>query len=194
MSQTKQQRSNKPDHNSKITDDEIFDVLSHRRRRYILHYLKLNDDEDEAKLADVAEQVAAWENEKDVDEITGTERKRVYTALQQSHLPKMDNAGVVKFDKNRGTVTPSNLSELDIYLDVVRGRDIPWSEYYTALSAVGVALLVGAWIDAYPLSLLPDIAWGFFIVAALGVSAVSHLYYNRRMKLGKSEKPPEINN
>lgn len=40
--------------------DEVFHVLRNRRRRYTLHYLRR---EERAEIGDIAEQVAAWENE-----------------------------------------------------------------------------------------------------------------------------------
>lgn len=172
-----------------LSEEEVFEVLSNRRRRYALHYLV---EAGESELGDLAEQVAAWENDKSVAELSTDERKRVYSALQQSHLPKMNDAGVVNFDKNRGTVDPTEAVEgLDIYMDVVRGDEIPWSEYYVGLSAVGVALVVALWMGAFPLTLLPDVAWAAFLTTMFGVSAVIHYYHARKMKLGAGDSPPE---
>lgn len=174
---------------SELTEEEVFDVLSHRRRRFALHYLV---QKGETELGDLAEYVAAWENEKDVQEITASERKHAYSALQQSHLPRMDEAGVVEFDKNRGTIEPSeSLAELDIYMDVVRGGEIPWSEYYIGLSAVGAALVAALWMGAYPLTLLSETAWAAFLTTTFGVSALVHHYYARQTRLGVGERPPE---
>nr|WP_231736988.1 hypothetical protein [Halobacterium sp. CBA1126] len=120
------------------TEDELFDVLSNRRRRYAVHALEATDSA--AEIGDVAEQVAAWEYGVDVEQVSYEERKRVYTALQQSHLPMMDDAGVVDFDKNRGTVEPTDaLDDVEVYMDVVQGNEIPWSVYYLGLSGVAAA-------------------------------------------------------
>jgi hypothetical protein len=173
------------------TENELFDILSNRRRRYALHQLTRVDGEVE--LGPLAEQVAAWENDVAVDEVTSAERKRVYTALQQSHLPKLDEAGVVDFDKRAGTITPTPvMAELDVYLDVVRGRDIPWSEYYLALSAVGAAVLAGAWIDAPVFGVLPDLAWASLVVAAFLCSSIAHVYFTRHVRLGAGATPPDV--
>lgn len=175
-----------------LSENELFEVLSNRRRRYAVHMLK--HESGSLKIGDMAERIAAWENDVEVAEVTGTERKRVYTALQQSHLPKMDNAGVVEFQKDRGVVEPTEaLDDVDVYLDVVRGKEIPWSEYYLGLSAVASALVAAVWVGAWPLLLLPDLAWAAFIVAAFTFSAIAHRYYTAEMALGKSETPPEHN-
>ncbi|MFC4447718.1 DUF7344 domain-containing protein [Halorussus aquaticus] len=174
---------------SALSEEEVFEVLSHRRRRYALHYLV---ESGETELGDLAEHVAAWENDKRIEDLSTGERKRVYCALQQSHLPKMDTAGVVEFDKRRGTIDPSDaVEDLDIYMDVVRGDEIPWSKYYVGLSAVAAALVGALWVGAYPFSLLSDTAWAAFLTTMFGVSALVHHYHAREMKLGAGETPPE---
>lgn len=174
-----------------ISEDALFEMLSNCRRRCAIHMLERDDDPIE--LGPMAEQIAAWENNKPVVEVTSRERKRVYTALQQLHLPKMDEVGVVEFDKDRGTVQPTAaLSEVDIYAEVVRDSDIPWSEYYLGLSAIGAAVMAGSWIGAWPLAVLPGVAWGTFVVVAFAVSAAVHQYDTRGMRLGDGGHPPGL--
>jgi hypothetical protein len=173
------------------TEDDLFDVLANRRRRYAVHALKR--EHGETDIGDVAEQVAAWEYDVDVEQVSYDERKRVYTALQQSHLPKMDDAGVVDFDKNRGTVEPTDaLGDVEVYMDVVRGHEIPWSVYYLGLSGVGASLMAAVWLGAWPFALVPDVAWGVAVVAMFAVSAAAHTYYARGQRIGESEDPPEL--
>ena len=177
---------------TEITEDELFDVLANQRRRFAVHLLKREED-DTIAIGEMAEQIAAWENDIDAAEITGNERKRVYTALQQSHLPKMDEAGVVNFNKNRGLVEPTQaLEDVDVYLDVVEGREIPWSDYYLGLSGVAAALVAAVWIGAWPFVLLPEMAWTLAIVVAFAFSAIAHKYYTAQMKVGRTQEPPEV--
>ncbi|WP_353634760.1 hypothetical protein ABSL23_03755 [Halobacterium sp. NMX12-1] len=173
------------------TEDELFDVLANRRRRYAVHAL---DDADGAtEIGDVAEQVAAWEYGVDVEQVSYEERKRVYTALQQSHFPMMDDAGVVDFDKNRGTVEPTeSLDDVEVYMDVVQGHEIPWSVYYLGVSGVAASLMAAVWTGTWPFAALPDLAWGVAVTAMFGVSAVAHTYYARGQRIGASDEPPEL--
>ncbi|WP_144925006.1 DUF7344 domain-containing protein [Halorubrum salsamenti] len=175
-----------------VSEDELFDVLANQRRRFAVHLLKREAD-DSIAIGDMAEQIAAWENGIDRAEITGNERKRVYTALQQSHLPKMDDAGVLEFNKDRGIVEPTPaLTDIDVYMDVVEGKEIPWSTYYLGLSGVAVALVGAVWLGAWPFTLLPDMAWTVAIVVAFAFSAITHKYYTAEMKVGEPEEPPEL--
>ena len=177
---------------TEVSEDELFDVLANQRRRFAVHLLK-REAEDSVAIGDMAEQIAAWENGIDTTEITGSERKRVYTALQQSHLPKMDDAGVVDFDKDRGTIEPTPaLTDVDLYMDVVEGKEIPWSTYYLGLSGVAVALTGAVWLGAWPFVLLPDMAWTLAIVVAFAFSAITHKYYTAEMKVGEPDEPPEM--
>ncbi|PHQ39133.1 hypothetical protein DJ69_07815 [Halorubrum persicum] len=177
---------------TEVSEDELFEVLANQRRRFAVHLLK-REEPDSIAIGDMAEQIAAWENGIETAEITGAERKRVYTALQQSHLPKMDNVGVVDFNKDRGVVEPTPaLQNVDLYMDVVEGREIPWSTYYLGISGVAVALTGAVWLDAWPFVLLSDMAWMIAIVVAFTFSAITHKYYTAEMKVGEPEEPPEL--
>ncbi len=174
-----------------VSEDELFEVLANQRRRFAVHLLKR--EEESMEIGRMAEQIAAWENDVSMAEITGTERKRVYTALQQSHLPKMDQAGVVEFNKSRGVIAPTPaLQDVDLYLDVVEGKEIPWSEYYLGLSGVAAALTAAVWMGAWPFVLLPDMAWTLAIVVAFAFSALAHRYYTPEMEVGADGEPPEL--
>ncbi|WP_439027430.1 DUF7344 domain-containing protein [Haloarchaeobius sp. DT45] len=193
MGVAKQQGDGETQLSTAVSEDELFDVLSNRRRRYAVHVLKHEGDEDAVDIGPMAEQIAAWENDIELAAVGYTERKRVYTALQQQHLPMMDDAGVVEFDKDRGVVEPTEaLSDVDLYLDVVRGKEIPWNEYYLGLSAVSLGLTAGVGLGVWPFGVLPELAWLVAVVIAFVCSALAHRYYVSELALGTTETPPEL--
>ena len=174
-----------------LSRDDAFETLSNQRRRFVLHFLQ--DADGTAALSDLAEQVAAWENDTEVAAISASERKTVYTSLQQFHLPKMDDLGVVAFDRREGEVALTEAADrLDIYLEVVDRYDVPWGLYYTGLSALGFLLvgLANAGVD--PFTVVSPVGWTVFVLTALAVSSVSHLVHARRMRLGSHAGPPEV--
>ncbi|WP_435359151.1 DUF7344 domain-containing protein [Haloarchaeobius sp. DFWS5] len=175
-----------------VSEDELFDVLANRRRRYAVHVLK-REEHRSVDIGPMAEQIAAWENGIDLAEVGYTERKRVYTALQQQHLPTMHEAGVVDFDKDRGVVksTPA-LEEVDLYLDVARGNEIPWNEYYLGLSALSLALVTVVGFGIPPFTMLSPLSWMVFVVIAFTCSAVAHRHYVTELAIGSTEEPPEL--
>jgi DNA-binding transcriptional ArsR family regulator len=175
---------------SALSKDIIFSMLSNQRRRHVLHYLKRNDGP--AKIRDLAEQIAAWENGVEIQELNYKQRKRVYTSLHQTHLPKLDDCGIVEYNRDRGVVTLTDrVSELDVYLEVVPKNDIPWSDYYLGLAGVGLALVAAAWLDVAPFTLLPDLAYAALVTVVLGVSAGFHAVNSRRNLLGGTDRPAD---
>ena len=174
-----------------LSEDELFELLANQRRRHILHALMREDQP--LDIGTLSQEIAAWEDENALEEVTSKNRKRVYTALQQSHLPKMDKTGVVDYNSDRGTVEPTDaLEDVEIYMDVIRGREIPWSDYYLGLTAVIALVLGGATMGSAPFAVLPMSAWALFVVVTLAVSALAHRYYSRRNRLGISGDPPEV--
>jgi hypothetical protein len=181
--------------NSTRTDgpstDDIYDVYANRRRRFALHYLQRTDGE--ADFGEMAEQIAAWECGKSRGEVTSNERKYAYSALQQRHLPKMDELGLVNFDKRAGSVEPTpTLDEIDVYAEVVGGGNVPWGVYFPALSGVNSVLLALVGLNLAPLTAISDFEWALMFVSSFLVSSLVFLYDTKRMKLGTGTAPPEV--
>ena len=171
--------------------DELYGVFANRRRRYALHYLQQVDGRTD--FGEIAEQIAAWEYGKARQEVTSNERKYVYSALQQRHLPKMHDIGLVEFNKRDSTVEPTAvLGEIDIYAEVVEKGNAPWGVYFPVLATVQSILLTFVGFDVVPLTSFSDFEWALFFVASLFVSSLVFLYDTRRMKLGGSGAPPEV--
>jgi len=157
---------------TELSKDKIFHLLQTPRRRYVLRYLKEFDGVVEMR--DLAEQVAAWENDTTVQALTSDERQRVYIPLYQSHLPKLDEEGIIEYNQSRGTVERTKLADqLDQYLivDEQTGDDeestgqVSWELYYLGVSVFSTALLAGAVLGAPVLTALPSVAIGGCIVA-----------------------------
>jgi hypothetical protein len=165
-----------------VSQADAFEVLSARRRRDVLRYLFHRDGQ--AELYDLTRQLAAWENDTTPDQITSTQRMRVYTALKQSHLPKMDDHGVIEFNDDRGTVTlTSDASQLSVYLDVVPHDDIPWSRYYLGVGLFGIGVWAMVWLQVFPFSAVPKAVWGAVLLGVVVASAVVHTTHTKRLKI-----------
>lgn len=174
-----------------VSSDVLYSLLADKRRRYTLHFLKQR--RESVAVRDVAEQVAAWENGKSVEDLTSQERKRVYIALYQSHLPTLDKEGVVEYDADRGVVNLSpSMADREIYLEVVPKGNVPWSLYYVGLVVADSVILALAWLDVYPFDLLPDIGWAAVILTTFAASAFLQTYQSHRMRFGDEGPPPDL--
>jgi hypothetical protein len=122
----------------------VFDILRNDRRRLLLQYLDEHDGQ--TTLGDLAEYLAAIENDKPQSQLSSQERKRVYVGLYQCHLPRMDDAGAVDFDSDRGSIEATE--HMDMFLDHLPSDDAdgevtrPWPLYYLTIAALGGSLLL----------------------------------------------------
>ncbi|QKG92470.1 hypothetical protein HPS36_06275 [Halorubrum salinarum] len=163
--------------------DEVFTALSNARRRNVIKYLKRNGSE--ARVRDIAEQLAAWENDVGINEVTYKQRKRVYTALHQSHLPKLSDSGFIDYEADRGLVSLTEDSrQLEMYLEVVSENDILWSEYYVGLAVVCGLLAAAAWAGTVPFDAVSGYAYAVLFAGIFGVSGLLHRLSTKRNRLG----------
>jgi len=166
---------------SQSAREQLFDILSNTRRRYTLRYLLQRDEP--VPIRDLSAQVAAWENDKSVSQVTSTERHRVYNALQQAHLPKMERANILELQN--GLVVPTDsITDVEVYLEVVPGNDIPWSVYYTAIGVIGLLTTLGWVVGVPPLRALPPLAYLAGLAGLLTGSGLVHVLRQREMRVG----------
>jgi len=83
-----------------LNDATVFDILGNERRRACLHCLA--EHETELSVSALGRQVArvVADAETDSDELYDS----VYISLCQTHLPKLDAVGLVKYDQDRKRV------------------------------------------------------------------------------------------
>lgn len=174
--------------------DVVFSTLSNERRRLTLEHLL--GAEGTVTVRELTTAVAAAENDLTAAELTYKQRKRVYTSLHQTHLPKLRSTGLVDYDSARGVVTPTDrLGVVAGYLrgDVAGTADgredgadtgaeaaestraagplgdagLRWCHVYLGLGAAMGLGTGGAVAGLAPFTAVPDIAYG--LVGALGL-------------------------
>ncbi|WP_277540816.1 DUF7344 domain-containing protein [Haloarcula laminariae] len=176
------QQIRRADADEPLSNEEIFDVLHNERRRYVLQYLR--EHGGPVSLGDLADHVAAAEYDCDCEEVTSAQRKRVYTTLQQSHLPQMHEAGIVDYDSDEGVIaTTDHTEELTVYLEIVPEGEFPWREYYLSIGAISLAIVTVLWVGVYPFTLIPPLVWGTLFAIVLTLSALYHTLVAREMTL-----------
>ena len=160
--------------------DEIFELLKNERRREVIKYL-LESPDGRATLSDLAELIAAKENDIEIRELSSDQRKRVYVGLYQCHLPKMDDMGVIDFESNRGTVElNSSVAQLQPYLERINDepeRQLPVVELSITLGVL--AALIPAFLGVGPIASLAPVSWAVLSTTALVVVAAYQLTASR---------------
>jgi hypothetical protein len=184
-----------------VSPDDAFHVLRNPRRRLLVRLLA--DAAAPVEMRELAERVAARENETTVEAIDSDQRQRAYVSLYQTHLPKMDELDVVDYDQDRGTVerrpavdqlvehirvadgespfavprpgrAPVPGPDADVAGSTPPGRTIR-DEHFLLVSVIGATLLLAAAVNAGPLAALPGSLIAGAVVAAVAVLSVGRL-------------------
>jgi len=79
-----------------VPPDDAFEILRNPRRRHAIRILSRCDGP--IGLTELAREVASIENDKEPDDVSAAERKRVYISLYQCHVSKMEDAGIITYD------------------------------------------------------------------------------------------------
>jgi len=160
---------------SNLDKGEIFDLLKNSRRRSTIKYLQKHGGS--AELKDVAEHIAAEENDTTVRQLSSDQRKRVYIGLYQCHLPKMDKLGIVEYDKNRGTIElQESVTQLLQYIEPVEEeKRLEWSWAVPAVAACLVLVVSLGTFGVGPLSVVSPTGWT--LVSVVGIAVIVGIQY-----------------
>ncbi len=162
---------------SQLSKSDIFGVLQNDRRRLVLELLRIQGNQSVRSLS---EEIARIESQ-DEEPNRGV-RKSIYVSLLQTHIPKMENMGIVAYNRDQDTVELLPASqEFDIYLETVNKGDIPWSQFYLGLSIF--ATVSGFLIVAGLIKWIPSSKWMLFTNFLFMAASISHICQVR--KLGK---------
>lgn len=124
-----------------MTLNGLFEVARNQRRRHILEYLE--NGGGAVPIGDLAEHLAELEYDCPDTGPTSTQRKRMYVGLYQGHLPKMDEMGVVAFDKDRGQAAPGPHTRRVLrFVERAGGDGHPWAVVYLGESLLALGLLI----------------------------------------------------
>ncbi|WP_276300485.1 DUF7344 domain-containing protein [Halorussus lipolyticus] len=171
--------------------EEVFHAVKNLRRRYVLYYLQRYGGP--VTLGELAKQVAAWENDTTVPEVSSSQRKSVYSALHQTHLPKLESAGVLNYDPDEGTIeVTERATRLDLQLASDPQTSLPWHRLYLGLSALSLGALASVWTGLYPFTLLSGVQYTLLVIAAFGVIAMAHTYDLRQWRQRADNAAPDF--
>jgi DNA-binding transcriptional ArsR family regulator len=176
------------DASDEVSTDLVFEILSNKRRRMVLYYLRQSGEP--ATVRELAEQIAALENDVDVDDLANQQRKRVYVSLYQTHIPKLQETGIIEYDEDAGEVRLTDRAmEIDTYLTPVTESEYPWQAHYFILAVIGGVLFALSLVGVPAIADIPVVGLGVLFMASFGISAiVQYWYHNRRQK----EVPAEL--
>lgn len=85
--------------------DEAFALLAEHRRRLTLSVVRNHDEA--ITLPDVADEVAVRESGQSLPQLSAQRVAEVYISIYHDHLPRLVDAGLLRYDQERDLVEPA---------------------------------------------------------------------------------------
>ncbi len=107
-------------------------------------------------------------------------RQSVYNSLYQTHLPKLDEMGVIDYDADRKKISlryPAR--QVDLYMEIVTRYGITWTQYYRTLGVIALMTIVAANTGIVFFSEVPTLAFTSLFLAIFAVSTAYQLWSRR---------------
>ena len=160
-----------------LEPSEIHNVLRNERRRQALKHL--GQHSGTLTVDALAKHIASLE--------TGESppphdvRKSVYVSLHQTHLPKLDELGIIEYDlRSKELVLTDVAKEVEVYMEIVPRGDISWDMYYLGVSILALTTLVSIKLDIQIIASLGLEFWTWFFFLLFACSSLYHVWDRRR--------------
>jgi hypothetical protein len=159
-----------------LDQQTVHEILSNGRRRKALEELERRVEPVE--LRDLAERIA--EVETDESPPPRNARQSVYNSLRQTHLPKLDDMGVVDYDPDRKTISLRDPArQVDLYMEVVTPYGITWTQYYRTLGVIALSSIAAANTGVVGFAGLPTLGLTTFFLTVFVLSTGYQLWSRR---------------
>jgi hypothetical protein len=159
-----------------LPETDIHDILRNDRRRNVIKYLQ--ETGREVSLRDLAVRIAEIETGESPP--PSNIRDSVYISLHQTHLPKLDDAGIVDYDSDRKTITLEKpAQQVDLYMEVVTKYGMTWATYYRAVGTIALLTVILATIDIPLVSIIDPLLWASLFLFLIAGSTVYQLWSRR---------------
>lgn len=104
-----------------LSPDAVFGLLVDRRRRFVLHYLRMAED-DVVQLDALIEWLA--ERLDEGDDPGDARREQLEASLHHVHLPHLAESGVVDYDWRSRAIRYRECPNLETHLELVQDADL----------------------------------------------------------------------
>jgi len=158
-----------------LPESVVYEVLANPRRRATVRHLTTTASGRTVPLGDLATAIAVAETGQSPH--PRASRESVYNSLHQTHLPKLDELGVVAYDREaRAVGVCDSTRQVDRYLEGEMPYGLTWGEYYRALG-IGSLLTVVASLAAVPgFGAVDPLLWASTFLSAFALSALYQLW------------------
>lgn len=166
--------------------EQLREALWNIRRRYVLYVVT---ERGPVRFENLVERIARWETPAGGD-VSAERRKSVRNALYQTHLPKLEAAGLIEYEQATGEVAArAGANRVTVYPASQRW---PWDVGFAAWSLLFLAVAVlqqagPAWVPG-----LAAIPWMGALQVAILVLTLGYLYDRRRRRHRLRDAGPDV--
>lgn len=155
-----------------LEESEIFHILGNDRRREIVQLLARRSER--VDVSDVATAIADLES--DSSAVPNNLYKSVYVSLQQTHLPQLEEDGVIEYDTDEKTIEPGPTFE-EVRQYVADGDDDRRQiiQIHLLISVLGLVFVALAGTDLPVFSDADAVLWSLLALLAVATSSLYDL-------------------
>jgi hypothetical protein len=156
---------------------ETLSLLGNDRRLRVVHSLVESDEPTTTRA--LATHIAEAEASREGSDATADDLyKSVYVSLQQTHLPKLADHGIVEYDPDANAVRPGpRLDEARVYVRPERDESPTTPPTLAVVAGVGLTAVLAARVGVPGVSVVEPTVW-----AALALVAVLGVVVSRRVR------------
>lgn len=156
-----------------LSDEDIHDVLRNRRRRLVIDILQ--DADAPVSVSDLSKEIGAIESGREPP--PSNVRQSVYVSLLQTHLPKLDELGIVDYQSEGKMVSvEGGIKKVRVFMETVPKYGISRSEYYAALALLGLLVILGSELGVPVLKAVSGTLLAYILFFLVFVSAIYHSF------------------
>ncbi|MFA9518100.1 hypothetical protein ACERIT_12920 [Halopenitus sp. H-Gu1] len=172
-----------------LPESVVYEILANPRRRGTIKHLTETTSGRTVSLRDLATAIAAEETGESPPPRSCKES--VYNSLQQTHLPKLDELGIVEYDRGARTVSiRDSAREIDRYMELMTPYGLTWGEYYRTIGIVSLVSVVASLAGIPLVDAVDPLLWASgFLVVFVGSTLYqlwSLRWYLRQLIVGSS--------
>lgn len=129
-----------------LSPDDVFEILSNARRRQLLFYL--TNEDGQAELYDLSRQIASDETGLHPEELERRDFKRVYVSLYQTHIPLLEDHGLITYRTDDRIITLTDkVTQLYPHIQTEPGNRQVWLTITAAVAGFGLLSILGLWME-----------------------------------------------
>jgi hypothetical protein len=148
----------------------VYEILANPRRRGTIRHLTDTAVGRAVPLRDLATAVASEETGQSPPPRSC--RESVYNSLHQTHLPKLDELGIIEYDREERSVSVCDSArEIDRYMGILTPYGFTWDEYYRTLGIASLVSIVASLASVPVLEAVDPLLWasGFLVVFVISI-------------------------